>query len=301
MTDPEKNGMRLERVENAQKRYNTASKSFARMLGKNLTLLVCMLVPLLLIGFVWTEFGPVEIGPKLLSDGILTVTLFAVGEIMMTRLGAQGGKLDTEYLRAKEEYESLAARAFSLGLSRMGEFCDAQIELELERTVKTKLRALRMTAEAWEEIRELSFSEWERRFGRTKAKKLAAIRALKPIELNEAILLFDGTESERGGVPVCAEDYLKSKAHFVKTLIACAFTGLLTVTVAVTLTSDITLARLLYTVFKLVMLLFRMAKGYDRGARAYNTVEVRQYRARSGYLRQYEAFVSPSDTVVSQK
>jgi hypothetical protein len=65
------------------------------------------------------------------------------------------------------------------------------------------------------------------------------------------------------------------------------FTGLLTVTVAVTLTKDITFARVLYTLFKLIMLLFRMAKGYDRGARAYNTVEVRQYRARANYLRQY--------------
>ena len=39
------------------------------------------------------------------------------------------------------------------------------------------------------------------------------------------------------------------------------------------------------------MLLFRMAKGYDRGARAYNTIDVKQYRARSNYLRQYLSFV----------
>jgi hypothetical protein len=34
-----------------------------------------------------------------------------------------------------------------------------------------------------------------------------------------------------------------------------------------------------------------MAKGYDRGARAYNTIDVKQYRARSNYLRQYLSFV----------
>ena len=59
----------------------------------------------------------------------------------------------------------------------------------------------------------------------------------------------------------------------------------------VTLTSDITIARVIYTVFKLTMLLFRMAKGYDRGARAYNTVEVMQLKAKTNYLRQYVRFM----------
>jgi hypothetical protein len=74
-------------------------------------------------------------------------------------------------------------------------------------------------------------------------------------------------------------------------MFACIFTGLLTVTVAITLTSDLTIARVIYTLFKLIMLLFRMAKGYDRGARAYNTVEVRQLKAKTNYLRQYIKFV----------
>jgi hypothetical protein len=34
-----------------------------------------------------------------------------------------------------------------------------------------------------------------------------------------------------------------------------------------------------------------MAKGYDRGARAYNTVEVTQLKAKTNYLRQYVRFV----------
>ena len=40
------------------------------------------------------------------------------------------------------------------------------------------------------------------------------------------------------------------------------------------------------------MLLVRMGEGYARGARAYNTIEVRQYKAKSNYLRQYERFVN---------
>ena len=291
MPNLEKFETHLNKTEDFQKRYNATSKGFAYLIGKNLTLFICMLVPFLLIGFVWTDFGPVEIGPKLLSDGALTVALFVIGEIMMTRLGSDGGKLDPEYVKAKTECEELVVKASEIGTFLMSAFCDLQIEQEMEQAIHSRLRAVRMTPAAWEEVKELPYAELAQRFGKHKAKKLAEIRSLKPIELSEAILLYDGDRCARGGVPMSAEDYLKSKTHFVKTLIACVFTGLLTVTVVVTLTRDITLARVLYTLFKLVMLLFRMAKGYDRGARAYNTVEVKQYRARANYIRQYLAFV----------
>ncbi|MBQ2987764.1 MAG: hypothetical protein IJD59_01525 [Clostridia bacterium] len=292
MRDLEKIEMHGGRAEEFQKRYNERSKGLANIIGKNLTLFLCLLLPFLLIGFIWTEFGAVEIGPKLLSDGVLTVSLFVVGEVMMTRLGADGGKLDAEYIGAKSDYEALVVRAGEVGALLMGIFCDWQIDLEMKQAVRSRLRALRMTEQTWNEIKDLPADALVRRYGRAKARKLMEIRTLKPIELNEAILLYDGGALGRGGVPVSAEEYLRNRVHFIKTLAACLFTGLLTVTVAVTLTSDITFARVIYTVFKLVMLVFRMAKGYDRGARAYNTVEVRQYRAKSNYLRAYIGFVT---------
>jgi hypothetical protein len=291
MANLERLETKLDKTADFQKRYNITSKGFAYILGKNLTLFICMLVPFLLIGFVWTDFGPVEIGPKLISDGILTVSLFVVGEVMMTRLGADGGKLDAEYNKAKNEYDELATKVGDAGTFLMGVFCDWQIELEMVQAVNTRLRTLRITPAMWEDIKELPREDLERRYGKAKARKMMEIKNLKPIELNEAILLYDGDRTARGGVPVSAEEYLKSRKHFVETLVACLFTGLLTVTVVVTLTKDITFARVLYTMFKLIMLLFRMAKGYDRGARAYNTIDVKQYRARSNYLRQYLVFV----------
>ena len=134
-------------------------------------------------------------------------------------------------------------------------------------------------------------NKFTKKFGKKKARKLAAINDLKPIELNEAILLYNGEYAVRGGVPQSGDAYLKSTKHVVGVLLACIFTGLLTVTVVVTFTSDITFARVIYTIFKLGMLTFRMAKGYDRGAKAYNTIEVRRYKAKSYYLRLYEKFV----------
>jgi hypothetical protein len=35
-----------------------------------------------------------------------------------------------------------------------------------------------------------------------------------------------------------------------------------------------------------------MAKGYERGARAYNTIEVKHLKARVNYLREYIHFVN---------
>lgn len=279
------------KVEDFQKKYNVSQKKISYIIGKNLTLFVCMLIPLLLIGFVWTDFGAIVLGPKLFSDGVLTVALFVVGEIMMTRLGADGGKMDTDYVAAKNEFDSLIAEVSKVGTMLLGVFCDWQIDVEMEQAIHYRLRMLRMTPKMWDEVKNLRPDELEARFGKIKAGKLLEIVNLKPIELNEAILLYNGEYTARGGVPESGDAYIRKTSHIVWAIIACLFTGLLTVSVVVTLTSDITIARVVYTLFKLTMLLFRMARGYDRGARAFNTIEVRQLKAKSNYLRQYLKFV----------
>jgi hypothetical protein len=288
----------LERIEQAtdkvadfQKKYNVSQKKVAYIIGKNLTLFVCMLIPLLLIGFVWTDFGAIVLGPKMFSDGVLTVALFVVGEIMMTRLGTDGGKMDTDYVAAKEEFDATVTKVNEVGSMLLGVFCDWQIDVEMEQAINYRLKMLRLTPKMWEEVRHLPPEQLERRFGKYRAKKMIEIINLSPIELNEAILLYNGEYTARGGVPESGEAYIHKKKHIIGMVVACIFTGLLTVTVAVTLTTDITIARVIYTVFKLTMLLFRMAKGYDRGARAYNTVEVRTLKAKTNYLTQYVRFI----------
>lgn len=279
------------KVEDFQKQYNINSKNIAYLVGKNLTLFVCMLLPLLMIGFIWTEFGNVIFQTKTIVDAVLTVTLFTVGEIMMTRLGTDGGKMDEEYTEAKGVFEEFLQKTLNIGTIFMGVFCDWQIDVELEQAVKTRLRLLKMTNKQFDEIKDYTPSQLKKRYGKRKAKKLQAIIDLEPIELNESILLYNGEYDLRGGVPENGEEYIHEKKHMITTIISCIFTGLLTVTVAVTLTTDITFARVVYTVFKLTMLLFRMAKGYERGAKAYNTIEVKNLKARTNYLRQYIKFV----------
>lgn len=279
------------KVEDFQKKYNISQKKISYIIGKNLTLFVCMLIPILLIGFVWTDFGAIIFSPRMITDGVWTVALFVVGEIMMTRLGSDGGRMDTDYVEAKKEFDELVKKVGEVGTMLLGVFCDWQIDIEMEQAIHYRLRMLRMTPKMWDEARQMPPAQLEGKYGKFKARKIMDIINLKPIELNEAILLYNGEYTARGGVPESADAYLHRKRHLLGTVIACIFTGLLTVTVVVTLTSDITIARVVYTVFKLTMLLFRMARGYDRGCRAYNTYEVRQLRAKINYLRQYITFI----------
>lgn len=148
-----------------------------------------------------------------------------------------------------------------------------------------------MTPKQFEEVKDLPKEELEKKYGSEKARKILEIVNLKPIELNEAILLYNGEYTERGGIPESGDAHLRRKSHIITTVISCIFTGLFSIFVAFTLTSDITFARVIYTVYKMTLLLYRMVSGYGRGARAFNTIEVRQLKAKTNYLHQYEKFV----------
>lgn len=277
-----------------QKKYNSASKGIVSVVGANISLFICVLLPILLVGFIWTEFGAPEIGVSLLSDGIVTVALFTIGEIMMMRVGADGGKLDIEYTNARKEFVSLVAKVNDIGTMLMAMFCEWQIDIEMNQAMTSRLKALRLTQEDWDKVKDWKYSDLKKKYGRKKAKSIVALNRLEPVELNEPILMFDDASEAftRGGVPISGEGYMKKKSHSIGMILTTVFTGLLTVSVAITLTSDISFSRVMYTAFKLVVLLFRMAKGYDTGARAYNTVEVRQLQSKCSYLRQYIRFVN---------
>lgn len=277
-----------------QKKYNSASKGIVSVVGANISLFICVLLPILLVGFIWTDFGAPEIGVSLLSDGIVTVALFTIGEIMMMRVGADGGKLDIEYTTARKEYNSLVDKVNDIGTMFMAVFCEWQIDIEMNQAITSRLKALRFTQEDWDKVKDWKFSDLEAKYGRKKARSIVALNQLEPVELNEPILMFDDTSDAftRGGVPISGEGYMKKKSHSIGMILTTIFTGLLTVSVAITLTSDISFSRVMYTAFKLVVLLFRMAKGYETGARAYNTVEVRQLQSKCSYLRQYIRFVN---------
>lgn len=286
---PEKN----DKLSKFQENYNLKSKTLVHILGTNLALFICILLPIFLIGFIWTDFGVIAFGWKYVSDGIITVALFVIGEVMMMRVGADGGKLDTEYIDAKKAFSELLKTVNSVGTMFMPMFCEWQIDLELEQAIATRLRLLRLTREDWETLKDMPYSELKKTYGLKKAKKIAVLNRLEPIELNESVLMYDNAHDfVRGGVPLSGEAYMLKKTHSVGMLLSCIFTGLLTVSVVLTFTSDVSFARVMYTIFKVIVLLYRMAVGYGVGAKAYNTVEARQLQVKSNYLRNYVRFVN---------
>lgn len=292
MSELERIPEKKDKLTNFQENYNTTTKTLVHILGTNLALFICILLPIFLIGFIWTDFGVIAFGYKYISDGLITVALFVIGEVMMMRVGADGGKLDAEYLSAKNDFSSLLTEVYKVGTMFMSVFCEWQIDVELEQAIATRLRPLRLTREDWEKLKDTPYRELKKTYGKNKAKKINAINQLEPIDLNEAILLYDnGKEFERGGVPLSGEAYMHKKTHSIEMALSCIFTGLLTVSVVLTFTSDISFARVMYTIFKVIVLLYRMAVGYGVGAKAYNTVEARQLEVKSNYLRNYIRFV----------
>lgn len=275
-----------------QKDYNISSKELVHIVSSNISLFVCLLLPVLLIGFIWTDFGVPTFDLKLLSDSIVTIALFVIGQTMMMRVGSTGGKLDTEYTTARKDFDTLVAKVNDVGTMFMSVFCEWQIDVEMEQAIATRLRYLRFTPADWEKVKDKSYSDLKKTYGRKKALKIVELNKLDPIDLNESILLFNNTDAlARGGVPISGEEYIYKKTHSAQMILSALFAGLVTVSVAITLTSDASFSRVVYTAFKLVVLLYRMAEGYDVGAKAYNTVEVKQLKTRNTYLRQYLRFV----------
>ena len=292
MSELERIPEKQNKLTNFQENYNTTTKTLVHILGTNLALFICILLPIFLIGFIWTDFGVIAFGWKYISDGIITVALFVIGELMMMRVGADGGKLDADYISARSEFNKLLTRVYEVGTMFMSMFCEWQIDVELEQAIATRLRPLRFTREDWQRLKDMPYSELKKTYGKKKAKRIVALNQLDPIDLNEAVLLYDNANDfKRGGVPLSGEAYMRNKTHSIEMVISCIFTGLLTVSVVMTFTSDISFARVMYTVFKLIVLLYRMAVGYGLGAKAYNTVEARQLEVKCNYLRNYIRFV----------
>lgn len=274
-----------------QKQYNSKSKQIVHVLGTNIALFICIILPFLLVGFVWTDFGFPKVSVHFISEGLVTIALFFIGEVMMMRVGSDGGKLDQDYISEKETFEEILSSVNKIGTMFIPVFCEWQIDVELEHAIAVRLRQIRMTRTEWESIKDMEFKELAKKYGRKRAMRIYALNRLEPMELDEGVLLFDKGDTSRGGVPISGEEFLKKKSHSAEMVLSAIFCGLLTISVAITLTSDFSVARVIYTIFKVITLLYRMAVGYGLGAQAYNTVEVKRLQAKSNYLRKYIRFV----------
>ena len=275
-----------------RERYNIVSKNIAHAIGANITPVLCLLLPFLLIGFIWTDFGEIVFSTSMISDGIVMAMLLITGYTLATRLGKDGGKLDEEYIKAKSTYAQLIEKVSDMGTLLLGDFCSWQVDLEYEKAINIRLKSLKMTDKEWEAAKAMSCDELIEKYGKIKGKKIDKLKTLPPIELNETILLYSGVNDfDRGGITPSAEENLHSRRHFTSVLLTSLFTSIVTISCVISVTQDISFAKVIYTLFKLVLLLAQMARGYERGAHAYNTVEVMHLNSKSAYLREYLLFM----------
>lgn len=279
--------------EDRMKDRNTRQKNLAKTIGQNLSLYVCILIPVLLVGLIWTETSLPTFGWGLLSDALLTVALFVIGERAMISVGIEGGKLDDEYLAVREKFRETVAKVKGLGVLMLEPFCDWSIDQELIHAKRTRLRRLGIKYEQWvAEYEQMPFDELKAAFGVETAAKLMEIKHLKPIDLDPDLLLTTGYGSKhRRYIPDGAEIYVEKKRYGKVGIVISALTALFTVAVTIALTEDVTIARVLYTAVKLIALLYRMSNGYNNGAKAYNTMEVRSLTAKIEYLDEYMEFL----------
>lgn len=272
--------------------YNVISKNLAQVIGASIVPLVLLMLPLLLIGFIWTEFGDIVFSTRMISDGAIMAVLLITGHILALKLGKDGGKLDDDYIKAKNTYEQLTEDIYKVGTLYLGAFCLWQVDLEYEEAIRVRLFGLKVPPKEWSTVKNMSYDDLIAKYGKKRGKKLYKLQKLPQIELNEAILLYDGGTSWRGSITPSAEESLRTKGQWINLALTTLLTSVITISCVLTFTSDISFAKVIYTVFKLVLLLAQMARGYEKGAHAYNTTQVMHLKSKSVYLREYLRFMS---------
>ena len=125
-----------------------------------------------------------------------------------------------------------------------------------------------------------------------KATKVIELNQIDYIDLTPDILMTDGmVRNKRGDVGISGEEYVEKhttgKSHIALT----ALVAIIAAVPAFTLAQEFTVGAIIYTVFKLALLLFRMYSGYSRGSKAFNSVEIFHLQAKVKYLYLYLEFI----------
>lgn len=275
-----------------EKKRNENAKMMAKTVTQNLYTYLCIAIPLLLIATIWTDFTLPKLGWGLAGDGILTVALMVVGERLMVKVGAFGGKLDDEYTAAVNRCKEARKAAKDRNTSLLTPYCEWQIDQEFERARRARCSRLRIKYDDYLTMYEgKPLDQLKATLPLEKAIAVDQINRMKPVELTPDMLLYDcGRGNSRRDIPESGEEYEDRKVYGKKGIAISVVTCIICVGVPLAWSGAITLSRVIYTIGKLVVLLYRMCKGYGDGARAYHTVEVKHLNAISDYLEEFVDF-----------
>ena len=298
-----------------QKEYNARQKRFAKTVGENFATVSLVAILALVIGSIWTEVSVFTNWEKFIGDALVSVVLYILADVSASYLGTQGGKLDDDYNRLHKEYLDLRENVKKAGITLMGMFCDWQIDMEYEYYLRRRCKDLKIDyheymknyhGKSLEELQEIFPLERFEQQGvkrklftgirnaktSSKAAKIFSLNQIDHIDLTPDILMTDGkVKNLRGNVSMSGEEYVE-KHTIGKTHIA--ITTIIAIVVAIpvfTLVQEFTLGAVIYTVFKLGLMIFRMSTGYSRGAKAYTGVEPKHLSDKIKYLCLYLEFL----------
>lgn len=276
-----------------EKRRNEMAKKMAKTITQNLYTYLCIAIPFMLIATIWTDFTLPKAGWGLMGDGILTVVLMVVGERLMVRVGTFGGKLDDEHVAAKNRYKTAKTEAKKRNIALMTPYCEWQIDQEFERAKRARCSKIRIRYNDYLDLYEgKTLDELKDVLPLEKAVAVDQINRMEPIELTPDMLLYNcGRRHSRRDIPESGEEFEDKKIMGRKGLVISIVTCLICIGLPLTWSGAVTLERVIYTLGKLCILLYRMFKGYDDGAKAYHTVEVRYLDSKSEYLEEFVIFV----------
>jgi hypothetical protein len=221
----------------------------------------------------------------------------------MAQIGARVGKLDSEYIKVHGEYVSLRKTVIDAGITLMDAFCDWQIDVEYEGYVKKQCKALEIDYTDYrDKYLGKNLSELKALLPVSKAAAVYALNQAKRIELTPDMLLSDGrVRSVRGGLGMSGEEYVEKHTIGPIHLFVTALFAILAAIPVFELTNDPSVGRIIYTVFKLAVMSYRMFIGYSRGARGYNSVELKYLQAKMRYLHLYLEYLKDKSVENTEK
>jgi hypothetical protein len=298
-----------------QREHNDRQKQIAKTIGENFAAYSLLAIMALLIGSIWTEASIFSNWRKFIGDALVTIVLYVLADICASHIGTEGGKLDDEYISNHETYLVLRERVRKIGVELMNAFCDWQIEVEYEYYMRRRCRDLKIDYKEYVEVyskknlfelREMFPIETikEKDFKRraigtyhnvktvSKADKIFQLSLIKPIELTPEILMTDGkVRNTRGGVSISGEEYSEQQTKGAKHIIATILFGLLSASLFVDLVKEFSIAMLIYTIFKIALMLYRMFVSYNRGIKSYSSVDPKSLQDKIKYLYLYLEFI----------
>ncbi len=288
----EREPTRIETMQERQKLRNDKSKYWAAVIGQNMSLAVCLMIPAFLITLIWTETSMPELGASLGMETILTAALFIFAEWAAINVGVPSGKLDDEYIAIQAAFQARKAEVKARGILKMGVFCDWQIDEELTGAKKALCRKLKIDWRRYQaEMAPLGEAELVEKYGKVKGRMIHRINDLEPIELTPELILGEQRDGLRGGISIGGEEYVARQKYGKMNLVRSILTIVLTVGIGFTFAPGVSWGKIVFTIYRLIAIFIRMKVGFDKGAKAFNQIEVKHRESQIYYMDRYEEFL----------